>query len=63
MQESDLVHPETDSEPIQDLEEVKDRMLVSKAVDEVMQVCNHSEQVAYLVWLKLGNRFGAGQRV
>lgn len=42
---------------------VGDRVLVPILVDQVLNVLAQNEDAAYLVWLKLGARFGSGQKL
>lgn len=42
---------------------VPDRINKAQLTDEVMQVLSKDDEAAYLVYLKLCNRFGAGQRI
>ena len=44
-------------------ESIPERPPYNKMVDEVLQVLSHSDQAAYMVYLKLCNRFGAGQKI
>jgi hypothetical protein len=46
-----------------DLSRIIDRPLIPNMVDEIMKALGQSEEAAYRVWLLLGNKFGAGQRL
>lgn len=44
-------------------ESIPERIVITKMVDEVMGALKQSDEAAYKVWLLLGNRFGAGQKL
>ena len=40
-----------------------DRLNYQHVADQIMQALSQSEQAAYLVYLKLSNKFGAAQKL